>query len=257
MMIRGSAAALFIGGVFLWLLSEMIPFLSLILMDWVAVFMMCGAIFILFFCFGISGVGLQYDTIPPGTAIINYIRRDAMIAPLLGTRIFSGESFLDVPKLGLIEDLGIDTVLLWGRKKIRFGLENINYTPDPRYWNMCKELYRLGFDDTDDLFNVLNIPNMDGEKDRAKKVYYLERMGNIYWNMVHDEPHGVKKLMDIFRKKQSKITSFGLQRQNKPVFTGEGKQHAVEVKQQYPGKKTVDEPKEIDHVHREMDKWSR
>jgi hypothetical protein len=177
---------------------------------------MAGGVFILLFVFGMSGTSLQYDTIPAGTAIINYIRRDGIIAPQLGKRIFSGESFLDVPRLGLVEDIGVDTVFLWGRKKVRFGLENINYTPDPRYWNMCKELYRLGFDDTEDLYNIMNIPLMDSKLEKAKKVYYLERMGEIYWNMTHGSPHGVKRLMDIFRKKQQKITVFGKQRREVP-----------------------------------------
>ena len=216
MMIRGTAAGLFAGGVLLWMMTKFMPLLAFMMMDWVAVFMMAGGVFILLFVFGMSGTSLQYDTIPAGAAIINYIRRDGVIAPLLGKRIFSGESFLDVPRLGLVEDIGVDTVFLWGRKKVRFGLENINYTPDPRYWNMCKELYRLGFDDTEDLYNIMNIPLMDSKLEKAKKVYYLERMGEIYWNMTHGSPHGVKRLMDIFRKKQQKITVFGKQRREVP-----------------------------------------
>jgi len=216
MMIRGTAAGLFAGGVLLWMMTKFMPLLAFMMMDWVAVFMMAGGVFILLFVFGMSGTSLQYDTIPAGTAIINYIRRDGIIAPQLGKRIFSGESFLDVPRLGLVEDIGVDTVFLWGRKKVRFGLENINYTPDPRYWNMCKELYRLGFDDTEDLYNIMNIPLMDSKLEKAKKVYYLERMGEIYWNMTHGSPHGVKRLMDIFRKKQQKITVFGKQRREVP-----------------------------------------
>jgi hypothetical protein len=81
---------------------------------------------------------------------------------------------------------------------------------------MCKELYRLGFDDTEDLYNIMNIPLMDSKLEKAKKVYYLERMGEIYWNMTHGSPHGVKRLMDIFRKKQQKITVFGKQRREVP-----------------------------------------
>lgn len=212
MMIRVSAGMLFAGGILLFMFAKMIPLLGFMMMDWVAIFMMCGAMFILFFCFGISQTGLQYDTIPAGSAIINYIRRDGIIAPLLGKRIFPGESFLDVPKLGIIEDVGTDTVLLWGRKKVRFGLENINYTPDPRYWNVCRELYLMGFDDTDDLYNIMNIPNMDNKTERAKKVYYLERMANIYWNMTHQEPKGTERLIEVFKKKRGKNIEFGPRR---------------------------------------------
>jgi len=239
MMIRGTACMLFVGGFMLWFMSQFIPFFKVLGLDWVAQFMEGGALFILLFVFGLSQTGLQYDTIPPGTAIINYIRRDGIIAPLLGKRIFSGESFLDVPRLGLIEDLGTDTVFLWGKKKVRFGLENINYTPDPRYWNMCKELYELGFDDTDDLYNVMNIPNMDSKTDKAKKVYYLERMGNIYWNMMHNQPRGVKRLMDIFKKKREKNVQLGPRRRNKMAFKKE--ETRAEIKTEVP----KEEPKEM------------
>lgn len=241
MMIRGSAAFLFVGGVMLWMLAQLIPFLKMISMDWVGQFMEIGAIFILFFCFGISQTGLQYDTIPPGSAIINYIRRDGIISPQLGKRIFSGESFLDVPRLGLIEDLGQDTVFLLGRKKVRFGLENINYTPDPRYWNMCKELYSLGFDDLDDLYNVMNIPNMDNNTEKAKKVYYLERMAEIYWNMTHREEHGAEKLIRIFGKKRDKNVTLGPRRRDKMVFKKEEKSGETkpETKREEPEEVTL------------------
>ena len=217
MMIRGTAMGLFIGGFMLWMMSQFIPLLKLMMMDWVGWFMAIGGMFMVLFVFGMSGTSLQYDTIPPGTAVINYIRRDGAIAPLLGKRIFVGESFLDVPKLGLVEDLGKDTVFLWGRKKVRFGLENINYSPDPRYFNMTHCLYQMGFDDSNDLKAILyDIPLMNSTEDKARKAYYLERMGIIYWNMTHEPPHGVSRLMDIFTKKRDNI-KFGKPREYPPV----------------------------------------
>lgn len=216
MMIRISAAGLFAGGIMLFLFTKVSPFFSVLMMDWVGVFMMAGAIFILLFCFSISGTGLQYDTIPAGTAIVNFIRRDGIIAPLLGKRVFAGESFLDVPKLGLIEDLGKDTVFLLGRKKIRFGLENISYTPDLKYANLTHELYNLGFDDTDDLYNVLNIPSMDADRDKVKKTYYMSRMADIYWNMTHQQPRGAEKLMRVFKQRQDTPVVFGKKRHQTP-----------------------------------------
>jgi len=209
MMIRLSALMMMVTGTLLFVLAKTVPLMNFLSMDYIGICCFWGGAIILFFCFGLSQTGLQYDTTPPGTAIINYIRRDGIIAPLLGKRVFPGESFLDVPKLGIIEDLGTDTVFLWGRKKVRFGLENINYTPDPRYMNMCKELYELGFDDTDDLQNILNIPYMDNEREMEKKVFYLERMGHIYWNMTHREPRGGKKLVEIFKKPREKNVTFG------------------------------------------------
>jgi hypothetical protein len=214
MMIRMSAVILFLGGVMLWMMSKAIPLLALMAMDWVGVFMMAGCVIILLFMFGISQVGLQYDSIPAGTAIVNFIRRDGIIIPLLGKRIFSGESFLDVPKVGLIEDLGKDTVLLWGKKKVRFGMENINYTPDPRFFNVTKELYSLGFDDSDDLYNVLDIPNIKAE-DSKRKAYYLERMANIYWNLTHEKPRGAARLVLSFKRKPAKKVVFN--KKAKPI----------------------------------------
>lgn len=244
MMIKGSALILFIGGIMLWLFSKMIPLLQFMLMDMVAIFMMCGSMFILLFCLGISGVGLQFDTIPPGTAIINYIRRDGFIVPQLGKRIFSGESFLDVPKLGLIEDLGKDTVFTWGRKRVRFGLENINYTPDPRHFNMTHALYQLGFDDSDDLYNILNLKNIDPVRERAKKAYYLERMGNIYWNMTHERPRSVGKLMELLGKRREKNTHFGKPRKHKtPVV------NTMQFKTEIP------KPVPVEDKYKEMDEW--
>jgi hypothetical protein len=214
MMIRGSALMLFIGGFMLWMMSQFIPILRLMAMDWVGWFMAIGAIIILMFIFGVSQVGLQYDTIPAGSAIINYIRRDGIIAPLLGKRVFPGESFLDVPRLGIIEDLGKDTVLLWGRKKIRFGIENINYTPDPRYFNLCKELYELGIDDSDELSLIMNIPEMNYNTPETRKLksLYLIRMAEVYWNMKHRETRGGKKLVEMFKKKKPVNTVFGKKR---------------------------------------------
>ena len=161
---------------------------------------------------------------------MNFIRRDGIIVPLLGKRIFSGESFLEVPKVGLIEDLGKDTVFLWGRKKIRFGMENINYTPDPRFFNLTKELYSLGFDDTDDLYNVLDIPNMNEIKDSKKKAYYLERMANIYWNLTHQKERSTKRLIMSFKRKPNKNIRFN--------------------KRAYPAKKDFDD---VDRMHKIID----
>ena len=131
MMIRGTAMMLFIGGFMLWLMSQFLPLLKFMMMDWIGWFMAIGGIFILLFTFGMSNTGTLYDTIPAGTSAIEFIRRDANIAVLLGKRIFAGESFLDVPKLGLIEDLGKDTVFLFGRKKNKVWFREHQLYPRP------------------------------------------------------------------------------------------------------------------------------
>ena len=94
-----------------------------------------------------------------------------------------GESFLDVPKLGLVEFLGKDCWYTWGDKKILWGLENVQFTPDPRYSNLCHLLNEIGFKDSDDVKNVLNGTDLD----LMGKTYLLM---NMYDNM-----HGVNKLI--------------------------------------------------------------
>ena len=204
----------------LWVMTQMTPILRLMMMDWVAIFMMCGAMFILLFVFGISGASKQYDTLAPGVKLIEFIQRDGTVIELEGKRIFAGESFLDVPAMkGVIEDFGKDCNLLRGRKKIRLGLENLNYTPDPRYFSLTTKLYQLGFDDSDDLFAVLDIPNMDPVRDRVRKAFYLERMAQVYWNMTHEAPCGGKRLVEVFKRRKDNNTVFG--RRRSKIFSGE------------------------------------
>lgn len=214
MMIRGVSVMLVGMGMFLFILSKIMPFFAYIMMDWVGLIAIIGGVFVLLVAFPFSDTGLLYDTIPGGAAVIPFIRRDGNIIPLLGKRVFSGESFLDIPKLGLVEDLGQGTVFLWGRKKIRFGLENISYTPDPHYANLCATLRRLGFDDSDDLWNVMNIPII---KDPKTKTYYLTRMAEVYWNMMHMPPRGAEKLLEDFKVRREPRIPFGKKTRRKPV----------------------------------------
>jgi hypothetical protein len=172
-----------------------------------------------------SDTGKLYDSLPAGSSLIPYIRRDNTVVPLIGRRVFPGESFLEVKGAGIIEDLGVDTVLLWGRKKIRFAQENLNYTPDPRFWNVCRELYRLGFDDEEDLRTILyELPNLDPVKQRMKKAYYLDRMAQIYWNITHTPPKGGEHFVGLLKTFRTKDGTFGRRRHDKPRFEEEPKQ---------------------------------
>ena len=125
---------------------------------------------------------------PKWKHLIDYIRRDNHVISIFGNRAYPGESFLDVPELGLIEFLGRDCYYNWGDKKILFGLENVNYSPDIRYSNLCHTLWELGFKNSDDVRNVL----MGND---------LLLMGKVYQNMKsYDESHGVKRLVKDLRE---------------------------------------------------------
>ena len=122
---------------------------------------------------------------PKWKHLIDYIRRDNHMMPIFGDRAYPGESFLDVPQLGLIEFLGKDCYYNWGDKKILFGLENINYSPDIRYSNLCHILWELGFKNSADVKKVLT-----GED--------LFLMGKVYLNMVkYDGDHGAAKFVTL------------------------------------------------------------
>lgn len=143
-----------------------------------------------------SNTWKHVDKTPLWKHLIDYMRRDNEIIPIEGERTYPGESFLDVKQLGLIEYLGKDCFYNWGDKKVMWGLENINYSPDPRYFNFTHLLYTIGFSDSDDVTNVLNGTD-------------LELMGKVYLKMQeYDGEHGVGKLMGEMEEYDKKVVDF-------------------------------------------------
>lgn len=219
MIIRGCSILLVGVGIALFFIAKIDPFFAYIYMDWIGLFAIIGGILILLIAFPFSETGLLYDTLPAGTCFMPFIRRDGTIFPATGKRVFPGESFLQVKGAGIVEDLGVNTVLSWGRKRIRFVIENLNYTPDPHFGNVCEELYRLGFDDKQDLDEILyNIPKMDPIRERMKKAYYLDRMGDIYYKMTHSPPRGGARFVKELQNIQPHNGMFGRRRHQMPTF---------------------------------------
>ena len=203
MIIRGLLTALTLGGFMLWVTTK-IPQMSVFSLwlglDYIGCFMMVVPLIIIFIQLDRTKTQKQFDP-SSGKANINFIRRDSNVVPLEGTRVYAGESFLEVLKLGLIEDFGKDCVLNWGCRRTRLGLENINYTPDPRYFNLTAELYRMGFDSSDDLWNVLNVSLL---QDETMKAYYLEYMARVYMYLLHPPLRGAKKLVQELKTTKPK-----------------------------------------------------
>lgn len=159
------------------------PFLYSLYMDWIATLFFIIPLIIVFYRLSTAKTWIQTDYIPKWKQLVNYLRRDNEVVPLVGKRAYMGESFLDFKELGLMEFLGKDTVYTWGDKKVCWALENVNFTPDPRYFNFTALLYNLGFKDSDDVRNVL-----------LGNDLYL--MGKVYQNMITwDNNHGVNKLI--------------------------------------------------------------
>lgn len=171
-----------IGYVFLTLVF-LFPILRVIYFDWLAsIFFVVPYVFVVYRLY-VTDSFRQADRIPIWKHLINYLRRDNEIIPLVGERAYPGESFIDVPELGLMEFLGKDCVYRQGDKKVVWGLENINFTPDPRYFNLTHLLYTIGFKDSEDVKNVL-------------KGNDLFLMGKVFLAMNnYDGVHGVKKLV--------------------------------------------------------------
>jgi len=138
----------------------------------------------------------QVDNTPKWKHLIKYLRRDNETIELLGERAYPGESFVDIPHLGLIEYLGKDCYYKSGVKKYAWVLENMNFTPDPRYGNLTHLLWKLGFSNSDEVKKVLN-----GELPALRD--------KVYANMtLWDNSHGVKKLTDDMQSYDGKQVEF-------------------------------------------------
>ena len=171
-----------VGFIFL-LVSEYMPIFRLVYFPWFGmIFASAGSIYLLY-RLQVSQTMKHADKPKRQKHLINYLRRDNTVVPIEGIRAYPGESFIDVEGLGLVEFLGKDCYYTWGDKKIIWGLENINFTPDPRYFNLTHLLWELGLTDSVDVFNVLN--GLD-----------VELMGRVYLKMLeYDGNHGVNKIV--------------------------------------------------------------
>ena len=191
-------------GFFLFVLTKIMPVFRLVYFDYFGLgIVACASVFTFMRLFSTRSY-YQADKPPKWATLINYMRRDNVTVPIHGQRAYPGESFLDVPHLGLVEFLGRDCYYQWGDKKYIWGLENINFSPDPRYSNLCNTLWNLGVKNSDELGRVLNI-------DRLKNVtdYDLFLMGKMYLSMIQwDNSHGVNKLIQDMSDYNGKTISF-------------------------------------------------
>lgn len=175
-------------------LLQLIPELKIIYLDWIASFFFIAPLVITIYRIMISDSATQVDKLPKWKHLVNYLRRDNRVIPLKGERAYPGESFIDIPQLGLMEYLGKDCVYSWGDKKTVFGLENINFTPDPRYGNFTHTLWMLGFTNSDEVIQILN-----GENPELRQ--------KIYDNMVNWET-SVQKLTRELKTYKGKVIDF-------------------------------------------------
>jgi len=142
-------------GYFLLMLTYMIPIFRLIYLDWIAMIVMTIPTILTIIRLGTSKSIQIFEKKPVGKELTIFLRRDGTVDPMYMTRPFKSMSFLESKDMGLIHDLGKGSVYRWGDKNVRFILENVPHTPDPRFVNFTDWLYNLGFNNIDDVKNAL------------------------------------------------------------------------------------------------------
>lgn len=188
MMLVVAPVLLLVVGFMLLFLTRLYPILDMIYLPEMGYIFAVGSVIFLLYRLYVADTFKQTDKVGKGKHLINYLRRDNEVVPIYGKRAYPGESFIDVVGLGLVEFLGKDCFYTWGDKKVIWGLENINFTPDPRYFNLCHLFWEVGFTDSDDVYRVLN--GLD-----------LELMGRVYLNMLsYDDRHGVNRLINDLKE---------------------------------------------------------
>lgn len=187
----------FVMSFFLFYMTKIMPIFTLVYFDYIALFVaFVPAIILLYKMMAVSDTYKLTEKIPKWKHYIAYMRRDNKIVSMYGTRTYPGESFIDVPNLGLVEFLGKDCWYNWGDKKILWGLENLSYTPDPRYSNLCHLLSTIGFSNSDDIKNVLTGND-------------LNLMGKTWLAMDnYDNDHGIPRLINDMMNYDKKTVIF-------------------------------------------------
>jgi len=192
------------GFVFLYL-TEMIPLFQLMQMEWIAAIVISIPVFAMIMRLATSRSLKIFESKPPGKELGFFLRRDGICELIYTSRPFWGESYLAAPKVGLVHDLGRGSVYRLGNKNIRFILENVMHTPDPKFVNYTSWLYNIGFNNMSEIADALN-----GGK-------FVETIRELPSNNLDDIKHHVdmiKKLEvkndDSKKQKPESKSSFGL-----------------------------------------------
>lgn len=128
-------------------LTDLFPVFQLLYMDYMALVIMVLPTIILIYFIVSKRLLWFIQRVPPGKLLLLFLRRDGTIIPVLGNRPYTGESFIDVHNLGIFHDIGRGSVYRWGQNNVRFALENVNHTVDPKWVNYTSWLYSIGLND--------------------------------------------------------------------------------------------------------------
>ena len=147
-----------------------------------------------------SGSGKRFDSTPHNKGLFDFIYRDGEIRDVYGDRI-PGLGLFRIFKLGLIFDTGREpkpgSVYNIPGKKIRFALQDINFTPNSKFAGFYTYLNNLGFNNMTEVNDVLNGYNPE----------LMVRVWNTMCNaeLRHPEDVLVERMQDLDRKDIVKI----------------------------------------------------
>lgn len=145
MIIISMMMMLLVLGYVLLALTYMIPLFRLIYMDWIAAIIISLPTMLFIIRLGTSKSLRIFEKKPVGKELTIFLRRDGTVDPMYMSRPFKSMSFLESKDMGLIHDLGKGSVYRWGDKNVRFILENVAHTPNPKFVCFTNWLYGLGF----------------------------------------------------------------------------------------------------------------
>ena len=172
MIIISTMLAVMIMGYLLLYLTYIIPVLRLFYMDWIAMFVVSIPILMCIIRLGTSKSLRIFERKPTGKELTIFLRRDGTVTPMYMGRPFKGMSFLESKDIGLVHDLGKGSVYRWGDKNVRFILENVAHTPDPRFVGFTNWLYNIGFNNMTELRDMLKGVDNGGKAIVEKIVSY-------------------------------------------------------------------------------------
>lgn len=142
-----------------------------------SIFLVLCALICTFIRIRTSGCSRRFDKLKRGIGLFHFIYRDGGSVDVYGTRI-PGLGFFRIPKLGIVVDTGRKpqpgSVYNYGDKKIRFALQDINYSPNPKMTSFYTYLVNLGFNNMQEVQDVFN-------------GYNPELIAKIWHNMLNQD----------------------------------------------------------------------
>jgi len=141
-----------------FMLSRTDPSAYVFFFDGLAFIILISTVIMMIYRIRKSGSWNYFDKPKHNKPLLEFLYRDGSKRPILGERI-PGMGFFTVKQLGLVQDIGRlpapGSVYFHGDKPIRFVLQDINHTPNPKFAGWYHFLTQLGFNRIEEVQEVL------------------------------------------------------------------------------------------------------